>query len=56
MALCHCVEGETVTLRNRSIGEVFPIMVEEENLNVVYNFEVTNLKLSIHETRSSYVV
>ena len=31
-------------MKKRSIPELFPIMVEEENLKVEYNFEVINIK------------
>ena len=31
-------------MKKRNIGELFPIMVEEENLKVEYNFEVINIK------------
>ena len=31
-------------MKKRSIGELFPIMVEKENLKVVLNFEVINIK------------
>ena len=31
-------------MKTRSIGELFPIMVEKENLKVEYNFEVINIK------------
>ena len=31
-------------MKKRSIPELFPIMVEKENLKVEYNFEVINIK------------
>ena len=37
-------QGETRSLKWKSIGELFPTMVQQENLNVVYNYDVVNIK------------
>ena len=37
-------QGQTKALKWKSLAELFPTMVEEENLNVIFNFDVVEIK------------